>query len=78
MEQAKPISQVPTWTERRQAIDIGGHSYIVSNGQVFQCAHCGHYDPKWSVAEVLTFFKDNFDIKPYDIDVVCTVAEVVP
>lgn len=71
---AKPLDSSPTWTERRLAIDIGGHTYIVTNGQVFQCAHCGTFDPEWSATEVLTYFKDNFGIKPYEIEVTCTVA----
>jgi hypothetical protein len=74
IESARPIATHPTWIEKRQAIDFGGHTYVVSNGQVFQCAHCGHFDPKWNATEVLTYFKDNFGIKPYDIEVTCSVA----
>lgn len=73
----KSVDQNPTWTERRLAIDYGGHTYIVSNGQIFQCAHCGHYDPEWNATEVLTFFRDVFGIKPYEIEIACSVA-VVP
>jgi hypothetical protein len=51
--EAKPVSQQPVWTEMRRAIVFGGHTYIVSNGQVFQCGHCGHYDPEWSATEVM-------------------------
>lgn len=76
IETAKPITAQPVWTETRLAIDFGGHTYIVNNGQIFQCAHCGHYDPEWSATEVLTFFAETFGIKPYEIDVVCTVAKV--
>lgn len=76
IEQAKPISEKPVWAEFRQAIDFGGHTYIIQNGQIFQCAHCGHYDPEWSATEVLEFFKEKFGIKPYDIEVSCSVAVV--
>lgn len=72
--EAKPIQTQPTWTEKRLAIDIGEHTYIVNNGQVFQCAHCGHYDPEWSATEVLTFFSEQFGVKPYEITVTCSVA----
>lgn len=71
---AKPLTEITTWTEQRLVIDFGGHTYIVSDGQIFQCAHCGHYDPKWSVTEVLSFFKETFGIKPYEIEVTCTVS----
>jgi len=71
---AQPVDAKPTWVERRLAIDFGEHTYIVNNGQIFQCAHCGHYDPEWSASEVLTFFKDMFGIKPYEIEVDCSVA----
>jgi len=76
IEQAKPVSKNPTWTERRQAIEFGGHTYLVSNGQVFQCAHCGHYDPEWSSTEVLRWFEENFGIKPHEIEITCSVAVV--
>lgn len=71
--EAKPISENQTWTERRLAIEFGGHTYIVSNGQIFQCAHCGHYDPEWKVTEVLAFFKEHFDIEPIEIEITCSV-----
>lgn len=74
--QAKPVDKNPTWTERRQAIEFGGHTYLVSNGQVFQCAHCGHYDPAWSVQEVLTFFEEVLGGKIIEIEVTCSVAVV--
>lgn len=73
---AKSLADQPVWTERRLAIDFGGHTYIVNNGQIFQCAHCGHFDPEWSASKVLSYFYDFFGIKPYEIDVVCTVAVV--
>lgn len=76
VESAKPIQQRPEWTERRLAIDIGGHTYIIGNGQIYQCAHCGHYDPEWSATEVLAYYKDNFGIKPREIEVTCYVAEI--
>lgn len=72
--EAKPVDEKPTWTERRLAIDFGEHTYIVSNGQIYQCVHCGHFDPAWSVTEVLTYFKDTFGVKPYEIEVTCSVA----
>ena len=71
--QAKPIEVNPTWTERRQAIVIGGHTYIVAHGQVFQCAHCGHFDPEWNATEVLAYAKEMFNAEPFDIEVTCTV-----
>jgi len=74
IEQATPVSANPTWTERRLAIDFGGHTYLVVKGQVFQCAHCGHYDPEWKAHEVLAFFEETFGIKPHEIEVTCTVA----
>lgn len=74
IESAKPVDIVPSWTETRQAIDYGGHTYIVNNGQVFQCAHCGSFDPEWNASEVLNFFKEVLDIKPYEIEVTCTVT----
>lgn len=77
MNEAKPVDAQPTWSEQRLAIDLGGHTYIVNSGQVFQCAHCGHYDPAWSVTEVLEFFETNFGVKPYEIEVSCSVT-VVP
>lgn len=71
---AQPIDKNPTWTERRLAIEFGGHTYLVGNGQVFQCAHCGHYDPEWSATEVLTFFEETFGVKPQEIEITCSVA----
>ena len=76
MLETKPVTPQSTWTEKRQAIDFGGKTYIITNGQVFQCGHCGTYDPVWNATEVLTFFRDNFGIKPYDIEVTCSVAVV--
>lgn len=73
--QAQPVEN-KTWTERRQAIEFGGHLYLVSNGQVFQCAHCGHYDPEWSSVEVLKYFEEMFGTKPIEIEVTCSVAVV--
>lgn len=71
--EAKPIDINPTWTERRQAIEYGGHTYLIANGQIFQCAHCGHYDPQWSVHEVLTFFREVLGVKPTEIEITCTI-----
>jgi hypothetical protein len=76
IEQAKPVSQHPTWVERRLAIDIGEHTYIVTNGQVFECTHCGTLDPEWTATEVLDFFKETFNAVPYEIEVTCSVAIV--
>lgn len=73
MDQATPISKRPTWTEQRLVIDFGGHTYPVTNGQVFQCAHCGHYDPEWSATEVLEFF-EKLGHKPYEITVNVSVV----
>ncbi len=74
MLQAKPLDERASWIERRQFIDFGGHTYPLTNGQIFQCAHCGHYDPEWSAVTVLTYFKNNFGIEPYEKDVLCSVA----
>jgi hypothetical protein len=74
IEQAKPLALNPVWTETRLVIDYAGHTFIVANGQIFQCAHCGHYDPEWNATEVLTYFKDVLGIKPYEIEVTCSVA----
>jgi hypothetical protein len=71
---ATPVDKSPTWTERRMAIEFGGHTYLVVNGQVFQCAHCGHYDPEWSATEVLRFFEETFGIKPHEIEITCTFS----
>ncbi len=74
VEQTKPIDLNPTWTEKRLVIKFGDHTYLVGNGQVFQCPHCGHYDPDWTASEVISFFRDTFGIKPTEIEVTCTVA----
>jgi hypothetical protein len=76
MVNAKPIDKTPTWTEKRLAIVFGAHTYIIGNGQIFQCGHCGHYDPEWSATEVISWFKENFNIDPIEIEVTCSVAEV--
>lgn len=73
--QAKPVDKVKTWTETRRVIDIGEHTYLVESDQVFQCTHCGRYDPKWDIAEVLEFLYETYGAKPYDIEITCTVAE---
>jgi len=74
--ETQPVDIKQTWTERRLAIDFGGHTFIVTNGQIYQCVHCGVFDPEWNATEILTFFKDNFGIKPRGIDIVCSVAVV--
>lgn len=76
VSETEPVNKNPTWIERRQAIDFGGQTYIITNGQVFQCAHCGTYDPQWTATEILAFFKDKFGIEPYEIEVTCSVAVV--
>ena len=76
VESAKSVKTTPTWVEQRLAIDIGEHTFIVTNGQIFECAHCGHYDPEWNATEVLEFFKP-MGIEPYEIEVTCTVAVVL-
>ncbi len=73
IDSAQPIEQRNTWTERRLAIEFGGHTYIVGNGQVYQCVHCGHFDPEWTATEVLEFFKETFGISPKEIEITCTV-----
>lgn len=71
--QAKPLSQVKTWTEKRLAIQFEEHTYILSQGQVFQCAHCGAYDPEVTASAVIEFFRENFGIKPIEIEVTVSV-----
>jgi hypothetical protein len=73
LEQAQPVSKNPIWTESRMAIEFGEHVYLITNGQVFQCAHCGHYDPEWSTIEVLAFFEE-LGIKPHEIEITCSVS----
>lgn len=75
IEQAQPVNLNPTWTEKRQVLQFGPHTYLIEQGQVFQCAHCGHYDPSWSTTEVLNFFEVNFGIKPTEITVTCSIGE---
>jgi hypothetical protein len=70
---AKPIQPGVTWTEIRQAIVINNHTYLVSSGQVYQCVHCGHYDPDWVAHEVLEYFKINFGVKPIEIEIECSL-----
>ncbi len=70
---AQPIEKQPTWKERRLAVVFGGHTFVVNNGQVYQCVHCGHFDPEWSATEVLAFFKETFGITPIEIEIECTV-----
>lgn len=69
------VTENKTWTETRQAIQFGGHTYLVSEGQVFQCAHCGHYDPEWKAQEVLKFFEETLGIKPIEITITCSFGE---
>ncbi len=63
-----------TWTETRQAIVFNGHTYLIAKGQVFQCAHCGHYDPDWVAHEVLDYFRDTFGIKPVEVEITCSIS----
>jgi hypothetical protein len=70
---AQPITKATLWTEKRLAIAFGGHMYLLANGQVFQCAHCGHYDPEWSAHEVLGFFKEHFGAKLVEIEIECSI-----
>lgn len=74
--EAKPVEQNPTWTERRLAIVFGEHTYLLVADQVFQCNHCGWYDPHKSAQEVIKYFKEKFNISPIEINVTCSVAEV--
>jgi hypothetical protein len=73
MMQAQPVDKNSTWTERRMAIDIGGHTYLVVNDQIFQCAHCGRYDPQWSITQVLSFIEETIGAKPYEIEITCSI-----
>jgi hypothetical protein len=69
--QARPIKKGDTWKERRLVIDFNEHTYLVTSDQVFQCIRCGHYDPQWSVTEILSFF-ELMGVKPYEVEITCT------
>lgn len=74
LAEAKSITEQPTWTERRLAIEIGGHLHILERGQVFDCPKCGHLDPGSSTAtEVIRFFEETLGVKPVEIEIECTV-----
>ncbi len=73
----QPVTSGVTWTEKRLAIEYGGHTYLVQQGQVFQCAHCGHFDPKWETTEVLRFFEEVLGIKPIEIEIECSLPKKV-
>ncbi len=77
MMTAHAVDVNPTWIERRQAIEFGGHTYLIGKGQVFACVNCGHYDPEFSATEVLQWFEETLGIKPHDIEITCSVA-IVP
>lgn len=72
LEEAKPVDNI-LWTETRLALVVGGHTYLVTNGQVFPCTHCGRYDPEWKAHEVLDYFLNNFGIKPVEIEIECSI-----
>lgn len=72
--ESKPVSPGSTWTERRQAIVFGGHTFLIGNGQVFQCGHCGAFDPEWTATEVLQYFKEKHNVDPIEIEITCSVA----
>jgi hypothetical protein len=75
LAEAKSITERPSWTETRLAIEIGGHLHILERGRVFDCPKCGHLDPGSSTAtEVIKFFKETLGIEPIEIEVTCTVA----
>lgn len=74
--EATPLQENLTWIERRLAIEFGGHTYLLEKDQIFQCARCGHYDPKWSSTVVLSYFEETLGIKPIEIEITCTVAVV--
>lgn len=71
--QAEPVKTGSTWTEKRRAITIGEHTFLVEKEQIFQCLHCGTYDPQWSSVEVLTWIEENFGSKPFDLEITCTI-----
>jgi hypothetical protein len=72
--QATPVSPETTWTEKRRAITIGDHTFLLEKEQIFACLHCGTLDPQWSSVEVMTWIEENFGVKPHDIEIVCSVA----
>ena len=74
--ETQPTDKKPTWVERRLAIEFGEHTYILGTDQVFQCAHCGRYDPDWTSTMVIKFFEETFGIKPIEIEITCSVAVV--
>jgi hypothetical protein len=71
MMQAKPLEKGDTWKEKRLVVDFEGCTYMITADQVFQCVRCGHYDPQWSITEVLAFF-EIMGIKPYEVEITCT------
>ncbi len=73
----QPVTEQTTWTEKRLAIEYGGHTYLVQKEQVFQCTHCGHFDPKWDTTEVLRFFQEVLGIKPIEIEIECFISKKV-
>lgn len=72
--EAESITDNPTWTERRLVIEFGGSRYLVGKGQVFQCPHCNTFDLEWSGQEVIEFFKEHLGIKPFEIEITCSVV----
>lgn len=68
----QPLDIQSTWTETRLVIEFGGHVYPVTNGQVFQCAHCGNFDPEWKAHEVLSMFEEMYGIKPHEVEITCS------
>lgn len=71
MMQTKTIEKGDTWKETRLVVDFNGHTYPISNDQIYQCARCGHYDPQWSVTEILAFL-ELMGVKPYEVEITCT------
>lgn len=74
LAEAVSLTQQPTWTERRLAIEIGGHLHLLQKDQVFNCLKCGYLDPGSSTAtDVIRFFEETLGVKPVEIEITCTV-----
>jgi hypothetical protein len=69
------VTEETKWIEKRLAIVYAGHTYLVQKEQIFQCTHCGHYDPKWDTTEVLRFFREVFGVEPTEIEIECSIPK---
>jgi hypothetical protein len=70
---SKPITPETEWIETRQAIIVGECTYLLDKKQVFQCAHCGHYDNDSTATAVIEYYKEQFGISPVEVEVICRI-----